>query len=185
MRAVQNQRICGLVFTDTVGYTRLPETAMPAFVSEFLGGLARIIDRHPRNPLSRNTWGDALFLVYEDLEDAGQVALKMRDWVQAAQWRHPALPRDLTLRIALHAGPVFEAYDPVRDSNTFSGVHVSRAARIEPIVDEGQIFASEEFAALAAAAGITSFSCQYIGRKDFAKGYGSFPVYLVRSGQAV
>jgi hypothetical protein len=44
------------------------------------------------------------------------------------------MPADLNLWIALHAGPVYEFNDPVTGSRSYGGTHVSRAARIEPII---------------------------------------------------
>jgi class 3 adenylate cyclase len=69
------------------------------------------------------------------------------------------MPADLNLRIALHAGPVYEFNDPVTGSRSYSGTHVSRAARIEPVTPPGQVYASKAFAALAAARGVTDFAC--------------------------
>jgi len=58
---------------------------------------------------------------------------------------------------------------------------VSRAARIEPITPPGQVYASEAFAALAAACGAKNFTCDYVGQTPMAKGYGTLPTYHVRS----
>jgi class 3 adenylate cyclase len=90
------------------------------------------------------------------------------------------LPNDLNIRIGLHAGPVFPCYDPVLKKQTFNGSHVNRTARIEPIAEEGQVYASEAFAALAAAEEVAEFTCDYVGTKQLAKKYGAIPVFLVR-----
>jgi hypothetical protein len=75
----------------------------------------------------------------------------------------------------------------------FTGAHVNRAARIEPVAKPGEVFASEEFAALAElgaeierrasskdhSAG-TGFVCEYAGTMQLAKGYpGRFRIYRV------
>ena len=90
------------------------------------------------------------------------------------------LPKDLNLRIALHAGPVYSCIDPVIGQPTFTGTHVSRAARMEPITPPGQVYASQPFAALAAAQFVAEFTCDYVGQTPLAKGYGTFPTYHVR-----
>ena len=59
----------------------------------------------------------------------------------------------------------------------------SRAARIEPITPVGAVYASQEFAALAEAVGLTEFVCQYVGVTPMAKSYGEFPTYQVRRAQ--
>ena len=86
----------------------------------------------------------------------------------------------LSLRIALHAGPVYKFTDPVTGDRSYEGTHVSRAARIEPITPPGQVYASEAFAALAAAQRATSFELDYAGQTPMAKNYGTFPAYHVR-----
>jgi hypothetical protein len=39
----------------------------------------------------------------------------------------------LSLRIALHSGPVYKFTDPVTGDRSYGGTHVSRTARMEPI----------------------------------------------------
>ena len=56
---------------------------------------------------------------------------------------------------------------------------VEFAARIEPITPPGQVYASQAFAALAAAQGVTEFTCDYVGQTPLAKGYGTFATYHV------
>jgi class 3 adenylate cyclase len=65
----------------------------------------------------------------------------------------------------------------------YIGAHVSRAARIEPITPIGQVYASQPFAALAAAQGVEEFRCSYVGQTSMAKKYGSFPTYIVARRQ--
>ena len=62
----------------------------------------------------------------------------------------------------------------------YTGMHVSRAARIEPITPPGHVYASRSFAALAAAQGARDFVCEYVGQTPLAKGYGTFPTYHIR-----
>jgi class 3 adenylate cyclase len=80
----------------------------------------------------RNTWGDAILLVFRDLRGAAEYALALRDMVRATDWQERGLPRDLAIRIGLHAGPVYYAREPVAGRLNFFGTHVNQAARIEP-----------------------------------------------------
>ena len=62
---------------------------------------------------------------------------------------------------------------------------MSRAARIEPITPPGRVYASEPFAALAAANRASGFTCEYAGQTPMAKGFGTFPTYaVIRTGAA-
>ena len=107
-------------------------------------------------------------------------ALDLCDLMTTKRWERCGLPCRLSLRIALHAGPVYQFNDPVTGNRSYGGTHVSRAARIEPITPPGQVYASEAFAAMAAAQRVTSFDLDYAGQTPMAKGYGTFPTYHVR-----
>jgi class 3 adenylate cyclase len=84
------------------------------------------------------------------------------------------------IRIGLHSGPAFPVVDPIIKQFNYTGVHVSRAARIEPITPPGAVYASQAFAALAEAVGVREFACDYVGKTVLAKNYGEFPTYRVR-----
>ena len=71
-------------------------------------------------------------------------------------------------------------WDPVTGLSTFMGTHVTRAARIEPTVEVGQIFVSDAFAALAAADPSCGFRCDYVGEKVLPKNAGPLRLYLLR-----
>jgi class 3 adenylate cyclase len=173
------QEIRAMVFADVVGFTKLTEMQIPGFVKNFLGQVAEIMDNLEHPPLYHNTWGDAVMCVFKTVTDAGIFALKLRDLVRGSDWSQWDLP-ELSIRIALHCGPVFPCYDPVLKKRTFNGAHVNRTARIEPVAEEGQIYSSEAFAAIATADGVEEFICDYVGTKQLAKKYGAIPVFLVR-----
>jgi class 3 adenylate cyclase len=171
--------IKSLLFADALHFSRLNEDQIPLFLNHFLGTIAQLLKRTAYQPVMRNTWGDGLFMVFEDVEEAGAFALELRDAINQTNWEEKSLPADLNLRMALHAGPVFGCIDPITEKQNFFGRHVSRAARIEPITPPGQVYASQGFAALAAAQGTQTFVCDYIGQVPQAKGYGTFPTYHV------
>ncbi len=62
----------------------------------------------------------------------------------------------------------------------YTGVHTSRAARIEPITPPGCVYCSQAFAALSETLGAATYSCNYVGNVELAKAYGLQPVYHVR-----
>jgi class 3 adenylate cyclase len=173
-------QIMSILFADAVGFSKLSEQQVRGFVQHFLGAIGRMVSKLSREIVAKNTWGDGLYLVFSDLEAAGNFALDLCDLVTTTEWTRYGLPSRLSLRIALHAGPVYEFIDPVTGDRTCGGTHVSRAARIEPITPPGQVYASEAFAAMAAAQRVTSFAFDYAGQTPMAKGYGTFPMYHVR-----
>lgn len=173
-------RIMAMLFADAINFSKLTEAQIPRFVNHFLGAIANLISTSSHAPVIKNTWGDGLYFVFSNVRDAGLFSLELCDLIGTTNWSKKGLPKDLNLRIALHAGPVYSCIDPVIEQPTFTGTHVSRAARLEPMTPPGQVYASQPFAALAAAQYVAEFSCDYVGQTPLAKGYGTFPTYHVR-----
>ncbi len=173
-------RIVAILFADAVGFSKLSEAEVPRFVQYFLGGIAKLSEKFRESIIAKNTWGDGLYFVFSDVDVAGNFALALAEFVAATKWEEKGFRTGLNLRIGLHAGPVYEFNDPITGSRSYSGTHVSRAARIEPITPPGQVYASELFAALAAARHEQGFTCDYVGQTPMAKGYGTLPAYHVR-----
>ena len=173
-----------MLFADAVHFSHLEEHQIPLFVREFLGAIGALIADSEHAPVSKNTWGDGLYFVFTGVEHAARFALDLAQRIGTTRWTEKGLPETLNLRIALHAGSVYPCTDPITGSQTYSGAHVSRAARIEPVTPPGEVYASEAFAALAAATGARGFACDYVGQTSFAKDYGRFPLYHVRRAGA-
>jgi class 3 adenylate cyclase/tetratricopeptide (TPR) repeat protein len=176
--------IRGLLFADAHGFSELSDEQVPRFVQHFLGLAGRLAFESPNKPLMKNTWGDGLYFVFGSVAEAGEFALDLRDAVGQTDWPSKGLPH-IHLRIGLHAGPVYSCTDPVTLRPSYIGANVSRAARIEPITPAGQVYASQAFAALAAADDVKEFRCDYVGQTSMAKNYGTFPTYVVRRRSAV
>ncbi len=180
------QTVMAMLFADAVGFSKLTETQVLRFMEHFLGAIAELVaaaaaGRSPFAPVAKNTWGDGLYFVFESARDAGRFAVELCERVDGTDWTAHGLPANLNLRVALHAGPVYVYRNPVTGQQPdYTGTHVSRAARIEPITPPGHVYASQPFAALAAAQGTTDFTCDYVGQTPLAKGYGTFPTYHVR-----
>jgi class 3 adenylate cyclase len=127
-----------------------------------------------------DTWGDGLYLVFRTVEDAGRFSLRLRDRIHNVDWAATGLPKSLSLRIGLHAGPVYPGKDPITGELTFVGTNVTRAARLEPITPPGEVYTSADFAALASAENAKGFSCEHKGMIPAAKGFGDFPTYVLK-----
>jgi hypothetical protein len=119
-----------------------------------------------------NTWGDGLFVVFNDPVQCSRFALVLLQKVRQTKWQIFGLPPELTMRVGMHAGPVLVGWDPVVRHNNFFGPHVLYAQLIEPITTPGCAFATAQFAAcLATSAEAHEFNLEYIGssvlEKDF------------------
>ena len=171
------QKVISMLFADAVGFSKLSEAQIPPFVERFLGGVREAMDRQAHAPLTVNTWGDGLFFTFESVIHANEFALDLSELVNATNWKEFGLPAELNLRIALHAGPAFEILDPVTRNKGFTGTHVSRAARIEPVTPPGYVYCSESHASLVALENNDSYHCEFVGNMPYAKNYGVFPTY--------
>ncbi|MFT5470668.1 MAG: tetratricopeptide (TPR) repeat protein [Verrucomicrobiales bacterium] len=161
----------GILFADLKGYSKMPESEIPLYITEFLKESAKLCDDEPGIQF-RNTWGDAFYLVFETVNQAARFAKKLRSLVKDTDWIERGFSQNFGIRIALHAGPLFSFNDPVLNKQTYSGQHTSRGARIEPITDEGQVFVSEPFACIAAEGSAPELEFEYLGRRRLAKKYG-------------
>lgn len=180
-----SRQIKTMLFADVVGFSKLGEEATPNFFVNFLNAIARIINSQSIQPAFCNTWGDGLFLVYDDIEVAVDVALRLRDKIREKDWEKEGLPKDTNIRIGMHAGPVYAAIDPIIKKINFYGSHVNRAARIEPVATPGSVFISEQTACLLTLTNNKNFICDYLGPIDLAKKYGTGVLYRLRRNNEI
>jgi class 3 adenylate cyclase/tetratricopeptide (TPR) repeat protein len=175
-----------MLFADVKNYSRLTDRDAPAFFVQFLGEVGRVIQAGHRYPAMCNTWGDGLFLVFNHVLDGADFALRLLDCIGEMDFARIGLPPDTTVRVGLHAGPVFPHWDQLIGRLNFFGTHVNRAARIEPKTPPGCVYASEQFAALLAVEPNHDFACEYVGVYQLGKEHDRFacPLYrLARKGK--
>ncbi len=67
--------------------------------------------------------------------------------------------------------------DPILQRDSYTGSHVTRAARIEPVTVPGCIFVSEQFAAAFSQLDDPDLLCVPAGVEKLAKGYDTCDVY--------
>lgn len=187
---VTSFRVMAILFADVEDYSKIPEERLPAFIEYFIGGINSLLTFKAYRPENVRRVGDGLLMVFASVREAGSCALDFVEWASARSqssadgetfWSRVGLPREMRLRVALHAGPVFECMDPLTRAPAFEGAHINYAARIEPITPGNQVYASEAFACLAAhqEARSADFVCEYVGRTSFAKRFGEYPLYHV------
>ncbi len=183
--------VMAILFADVEDYSRIAEHRLPAFIEYFVGGIGSRLGLKPYKANNVRRVGDGLLMVFSNVRDAGLCALDLVEWSAEHSrpgadgesfWSRLGLPREMRIRVALHAGPVFECIDPLTHTPTFEGTHINYAARIEPVTPGNQVYASEAFAALAASwpAPCDDFACEYVGRTSLAKKTGEYPLYHVR-----
>lgn len=173
------RQIKTMLFADMAGFSKLHEHQTPRFFKCFLDAVEKEV-RAGAPPAFGNTWGDGLYLVFNEVEEAAEFALRLRDTVGAIDWARAGLPRTLGIRIGMHTGPVFRGRDPIIGHENYFGCHVTRAARIEPIAAPGSIYVSEQTAAALASRGHRAFACDYLGALNLAKDFDQSRTYRLR-----
>jgi class 3 adenylate cyclase len=166
-----------MAFVDVVGYGQLDEPQVAYFQQTVVPNIAAFLRALTARPMFVQIWGDALYLGFSDVREGGVAVLALRRFFAAIQWDENGFKKPLKLRIAIHSGPVMTAVDPFNGNIYFTGTVVSRAARIEPLTDEDQIFCSDAFAAIASALRVKEFSCAFAGTYLLPKNAGEEPLF--------
>jgi hypothetical protein len=174
------RRIRGIVFADFAGFSTLSDAQLITFQDLVMGGLATAIEPFQPQLLSGRTWGDGLYLVFEDVAAAAECALALQEMIGAMDFEEMGLAGIRGIRVAAHATPVFDGWDPIAGTRLFYGSGVTQTARIEPRTPEGEIYTTQPFAALAILRGDRTFDTQYVGTLPTAKDYGDFPLFALR-----
>jgi class 3 adenylate cyclase len=146
-----SRRTRAMLFGDIRGFSKLADAELRRFVDTVLGAFAEVTDRYGTDVLLANTWGDGLYLVFDDAGKAARCALDLQAAMAGIDLSNAGLPDHLALRIGGHLGPVYSGRDPIIKQQNFFGAHVSRAARIEPVTPEGCGYVNETLAAVLAA----------------------------------
>jgi class 3 adenylate cyclase len=208
-RSTLHREVKTMLFADIVGYSRLTEKSIREYLDIFLARLSKFVAESSHSPICIDMWGDAVYAVFDFATDAGLFATQltsfvengMDEWVKQGLYFEElgsngknATKRSLNVRIGLHTGPVLAHHNHVIRKLSYTGSHVTRAARIEQVAEPGEVYASEEFAAMVAfESGIkrshmtlgenevlNDFKCEYAGNMSLAKRYpGRFPIYRV------
>ena len=167
------------LFADVAGFGRVHDAQAPLFHSRFLRLVAEQIAALATPPLEANTWGDALYVVFEEARDGAEFGLGLIDRMKTVDWVEAGLSETSGIRIALHTGPVFCAFDPIVGRDNYFGTSVTKTARIEPVTPPGLVYASEAFVATLAARGAPDYVFAYVGELALAKNYGTSRIYHV------
>lgn len=169
-----------MLFADAKGFSVLNDEELVVFAERVLGAFAAVLQRHREHVWHRRTWGDAVFLVLSDAPTAAACALDLQDAMASIDLQAAGLPGHLALRLGAHLGPVVRYHDPVIDGPDFTGSHVTRTARIEPVTPPGAVYVTEPFAAALVLAGRRDFACDYVGHMPADKNYGRLRMYRLR-----
>lgn len=169
-----------ILFTDVSGFSRLIPGAIPSFVTEVTGVLAKELKNHA--PRIVNTWGDAIFLVFGTPKDAAKCAIDLRDAIRDTIWVEHHIYTPVAMRIALHNASVTIITDPVTGELNAYGAHVNQTARLEPVALPNEIFTTDDFRRALESMNLTPvvFAWDEIGKMRLAKDWGETRVHRLR-----
>jgi class 3 adenylate cyclase len=179
MKSSMERRTHAMLFSDIHGFSRLRDEQLPAFIEVLLKCSAKVVHRNRADTRFRNTWGDGLFLVFDDAGKAAECALQLQEALGRIDLAANGFPGDMGLRVGLHFGPVYAARDPILKRKNFFGAQVSHTARVEPVTPEGCVYVTETMAAVLAVNNAGQFTCQYVGMTEAAKNYGPMRMFLL------
>ncbi|MFK7912697.1 MAG: TRAFs-binding domain-containing protein [Pseudomonadales bacterium] len=169
--------LMGMVFADVVGYSALSEQDIERFYEHVLPRVAALGLEQGLEPLVNQTFGDAFYFVFASAPDAAEFALAMN--VLFRKELRDFTDLDLRIRIALHAGPLLNCFDPIAGRTNYTGRHTSKTARVEPVAAENQILTTAQFAALLALEAPQQYDLAYAGEQVLPKGYGSERLFVL------
>ena len=178
-RVAAERVVRAVLFADMRGFSKLADEQYVRFDETVMAAFARVLDGAD-GVASVNTWGDALAVVLDDVVAAANCALQLQEEMASLDLASAGLPEHLALRLGAHLGPVLPSFDPVRGVPTFTGSHVSRTARIEPVTPPGAIYVTSAFAAALLLGGRDELACDYVGHMPAAKDWGRLRMYRLR-----
>ncbi len=135
---------CYYVFSDLSGFSKLSEPEIGIFQQQVLEDLSGKLNKLRDKAIVFNTWGDAVFAVFENCIDAVNWMLEYRDFFTKGDMAKYQI-KSVLPRIAAHAGEAEILVDPLQKSKNALGTKVNMAARIEPVTRPGDIFVTKQF----------------------------------------
>jgi len=169
-----------ILFGDIKGFSKLKEEMLPAFHSKVMYSLSQVLNSYKEKVLYSNTWGDAIYVVFDDPITAAYCGLKLQGAIKNMNFKKLGMSPALSLRLSGHYGPVFRGTDYVRNEITYFGSHVTKAARIEPVTPPGEIYVTEAFAAELALSQDQNIEYDYMGSLPTDKNFGDMRMYILK-----
>jgi hypothetical protein len=90
-----------ILFADVKGYIRLDDRGMQIFHEKVLSSLNDVMKDVSIH--SRNTWGDGIVFISDQIEEICEAALLLRDKFQQIRWSKLNIDK-LDIRISIHHG---------------------------------------------------------------------------------
>jgi adenylate cyclase len=171
-----------ILVIDFPDFSRLADDQIPRFHEYVMRPVSEVLDDHQEGRLYDNSWGDAIIAIFDRVSLAAHFSLDLQERLADVPFAALGMPPTLRPRVAGDFGHTWQGYDFVKKEITYYGLHVTRAARLEPVTPPGAIYVTQSFAT-AAVADDPSLSCEYVGDLVTPKNFGVLSAYrLTRTG---
>lgn len=171
-----------ILVIDFPDFSRLADEQIPLFHEYVMRPVAEVMDAHQEGRLYDNSWGDAIIAIFDRVSLAAHFSLDLQERLQRVPFASLGMPTTARPRVAGDFGHTWQGFDFVKKEITYYGLHVTRAARLEPVTPPGAIYVTQSFA-VAATAEDPDLSCEYVGDLVTPKNFGVLSAYrLTRTG---
>lgn len=133
-----------VIFTDIEKYSTLKDADLKIYFNKIIPIISEELKIYKDSAIIWNTWGDAIFAIYDKAETAINMALAYRESFSKLNFEEFGI-RKLNPRIAGNFGEFELIFDPVSGKQNVHGTLVNLTARIEPVTTPGEIFVTKEF----------------------------------------
>jgi len=133
-----------VIFTDIEKYSTLKDADLKIYFNKVIPVVSEQLKEYKDAAVIWNTWGDAIFAIYDKAEMAINMALAYRESFSKINFEEFGI-RKLNPRIAGNFGEFELIFDPVSGKQNVHGTLVNITARIEPVTTPGEIFVTKEF----------------------------------------
>lgn len=133
-----------VIFTDIEKYSTLKDADLKIFFNKIIPIISEELKEYKDAAIIWNTWGDAIFAIYDKAEKAINMALAYREAFSKLDFEKFGIKK-LNPRIAGNFGEFELIFDPVSGKQNVHGTLVNITARIEPVTTPGEIFVTKEF----------------------------------------
>jgi adenylate cyclase len=184
--AAMAPRMCrdprAILVIDFPDFSRLADEQIPLFHEYVMRPVAEVMDAHQEGRLYDNSWGDAIIAIFDRVSLAAHFSVDLQQRLASVPFAELGMPATLRPRIAGDFGHTWQGFDFVKKEITYYGLHVTRAARLEPVTPPGAIYVTQSFAAAAVEAD-PGLVCDYVGDLVTPKNFGVLSAYrLTRTG---
>jgi len=165
-----------ILVIDFPDFSRLADEQIPRFHEYVMRPVAEVLDEHQEGRLYDNSWGDAIIAIFDRVSLAAHFSLDLQRRMAIVPFAELGMPSTLRPRIAGDYGHTWQGFDFVKKEITYYGLHVTRAARLEPVTPPGAIYVTQAFA-VAASQEDPTLVCDYVGDLVTPKNFGVLSAY--------